>query len=146
MCAPQAGVQNKQVFERAITEVFGQGNLAAIALFFGPDFKEHEEGPGKDRGREGLKEIVRSVRGGFPDLQVHVEAISEEGDQTWARVTFSGTNTGELMGHPATGRKATWTAIDQCRYREGKMIEHWGVVDLLSMMQQIGLVPPPQAS
>lgn len=139
-----AALENKQIFERAMSEVFGQGKLEAVEEFFGPEFKEHEEGPGKDRGRDGLKDIVRTVRGGFPDLRVTVEAISEDGDQTWARVTFSGTNTGELMGHPPTGRKATWTAIDQCRYADGKLVEHWGVVDLLSMMQQIGMIPPPQ--
>jgi predicted ester cyclase len=138
-----AELQNKQIFERAMTEVFGQGRLEAVEQYFSPDFQEHEEGPGKDRGREGLKDIVRTVRGAFPDLEVNVEAISQDGDQTWARVTFSGTNTGQLMGHPPTGRKATWTAIDQCRYANGKLAEHWGVVDLLSMMQQIGMIPPP---
>ena len=141
-----AGVNNKQIFERAMAEVFGQGRLEAVDQFFSSDFKEHEEGPGKDRGREGLKEIVRTIRGAFPDLQVDIEAISEDGEQTWARVTFSGTNTGELMGFPPSGRKATWTAIDQCRYAEGKLVEHWGVVDLLSMMHQIGIVPAPQSS
>ncbi len=139
-------MQNRLIFERAMAEVFGQGNLDAVEQFFSSDFKEHEEGPGKDRGRDGLKEIVHTVRGAFPDLRVKVEAVSEDGDQTWARVTFSGTNTGELMGHPPTGRKATWTAIDQCRYANGKLVEHWGVVDLLSMMQQVGIVPPAQAS
>jgi predicted ester cyclase len=136
---------NAQIFERAMAEVFGQGNLEAVEQFFSPDFKEHEEGPGKDRGRDGLKEIVRTVRGAFPDLRVQVETISEDGDQTWARVTFRGTNIGELMGHPPTGRQATWTAMDQCRYAEGKLVEHWGVVDLLSMMQQVGIVRPPHA-
>ena len=91
--------RNTEIFEQAMAEVFGQGNLEAVEQFFAPDFQEHEEGPGKDRGREGLKDIVRIVRGAFPDLRVTVEAISEDGDQTWARVTFSGTNTGELMGH-----------------------------------------------
>jgi predicted ester cyclase len=138
-----AELQNKQIFEQAMAEVFGQGRLEAVEQYFSPDFQEHEEGPGKDRGREGLKDIVRAVRGAFPDLKVNVEAISQDGDQTWARVTFGGTNTGQLMGHPPTGRKATWTAIDQCRYADGKLAEHWGVVDLLSMMQQIGMIPPP---
>jgi predicted ester cyclase len=139
-----AVMRNTEIFEQAMAEVFGHGNLGAVEQFFGPDFQEHEEGPGKDRGRDGLKDIVRTIRGAFPDLQVTVEAISEDGDQTWARVTFRGTNTGELMGHPPTGRTATWTAIDQCRYADGKLAEHWGVVDLLSMMQQIGIIPPPQ--
>jgi predicted ester cyclase len=138
------GMQNKQIFQHALAEIFGQGKLEAVEEFFTPDFQEHEEGPGKDRGREGLKDVVRIVRGAFPDLQVHIEAISEDGDQTWARVRFTGTNTGQLMGCPPTGRTATWTAIDQCRYADGRLTEHWGVVDLLSMMQQVGIVPAPR--
>jgi predicted ester cyclase len=139
--APVAGTKNKQIFEQAMAEIFGQGKLEAIGEYVTPDFQEHEEGPGKDRGRDGLKDTVRAVRAAFPDLQVHVEAISEDGDHTWARVRFTGTNTGPLMGHPPTGRAATWTAIDHCRYASGKLTEHWGVVDLLSMMQQVGIVP-----
>ena len=139
-----AGTPNKQISGQALAEIFGQGKLEAVGEYFTPDFQEHEDGPGKDRGRDGLKDTVRIVRGAFPDLQVHIEAISEDGDQTWARVRFTGTNTGPLMGHPPTGRAATWTAIDQCRYASGKIAEHWGVVDLLSVMQQIGIVPASQ--
>ena len=139
-----AGTQNKQIFEQAMAEIFGRGKLEAIGEYVTPYFQEHEEGPGKDRGRDGLKDTVRAVRAAFPDLQVHVEAISEDGDHTWARVRFTGTNTGPLMGHPPTGRAATWTAIDHCRYASGKLTEHWGVADLLSMMQQVGIVPASQ--
>jgi predicted ester cyclase len=94
--------------------------------------------------RAGHSATVRAVRAAFPDLQVHVEAISDDGDHTWARVRFTGTNTGPLMGHSPTGRAATWTAIDHCRYASRKLTEHWGVADLLSMMQQVGIVPLPR--
>lgn len=136
-----SGEQNEAIFRSAMEQVFGRGDLEAVERYFSPDFAEHEEGPGKDRGREGLKDIVRMMRTAFPDLGVVINAISAEGDTTWARVTFSGTNTGELMGHGPTGRSATWTAIDQCRYDGGGLAEHWGVVDLLSMLQQLGLAP-----
>jgi predicted ester cyclase len=117
--APVADTQDKQIFEQAMAEIFGQGKLEAIGEYVTPDFQEHEEGPGKDRGRDGLTDTVRAVRAAFPDLQVHVEAISEHGDRTWARVRFTGTSTGPLTGHPPTGRAATWTAIDHCRYASG---------------------------
>ena len=93
-----AGTQNKQIFEQTMAEIFGQGKLEAIGEYVTSDFQEHEEGPGKDRGRDGLKDTVRAVRAAFPDLQVHVEAISEDGDHTWARVRFTRTNTGPLIG------------------------------------------------
>lgn len=134
---------NREIFERVMDEVFGRGNLDAVDVLFSSDFREHEEGPGKDRGQDGVKDIVQMMRTAFPDLQVGIEAISADGDRTWARVRFSGTNTGTLMGYPPTGRRASWTAIDQCRYEDGKLAEHWGVVDLLSMLQQLGQARAP---
>ena len=57
-------------------------------------------------------------------------------------MTFHGTNTGPLMGMPSTGKRVNYEAIDICRFAEGKTVEHWGIVDLLGMMQQLGVVPP----
>jgi predicted ester cyclase len=70
--------------------------------------------------------------------------MTAEGDKTWARVTFHGSNTGDFMGHPPTGKSVTYEAIDICRYANGKMVEHWGVVDMLGMMQQLGVVSPSE--
>jgi predicted ester cyclase len=135
--------ENKAIFRRVMEEAFSRGNLAALDSLMSQDFIEHEAGPGQGRGLEGVKTIVVMARTAFPDLHATIEDMTAEGDKSWARVTFRGSNTGDFMGRPPTGRSVTYEAIDICRYANGKMVEHWGVVDMLGMMQQLGLVSPP---
>ncbi|KRB46897.1 hypothetical protein ASD90_00390 [Terrabacter sp. Root181] len=72
--------------------------------------------------------------------------VLESGDRTIARVAASGTQRGEFMGLPASGRHAETQLIDIMRFdADGKIVEHWGVMDMLTMMQQLGAIPdgPP---
>jgi predicted ester cyclase len=55
----------------------------------------------------------------------------------------SGTMQAEFMRMPATGKKARWSEIHILRMRDGRAVEHWSVVDQLSMLQQLGLAPAP---
>jgi predicted ester cyclase len=86
------------------------------------------------------------MRRAFPDLGATIEDLSEVGDKLWARVRFSGTNAGELMGAPATGKRATFEAIDCVRFVDSRLAEHWGVVDMLGLLQQLGHAPTPAAT
>lgn len=139
--------ENKVIFQRVMEEAFSQGNVVALDELMRPDFIEHEAGPGQGRGLEGVKTIVTMMHTAFPDLHATIEDMTAEGDKTWARVTFRGTNTGAFMGMPLTGKRVTFEAIDICRYADGKMVEHWGIIDRLGMMEQLGVIPTPgQAS
>lgn len=139
--------ENKVIFQRVMEEAFSQGNVVALGELMRPDFIEHEAGPGQGRGLEGVKTIVTMMHTAFPDLHATIEDMTAEGDKTWARVTFRGTHTGAFMGMPPTGKRVTFEAIDICRYADGKMVEHWGIIDRLGMMEQLGMIPTPgQAS
>jgi predicted ester cyclase len=86
------------------------------------------------------------MKAGFPDLRFDAEDILESGDKVVARARVTGTNKGEFMGIPARGRSIDIQAIDILRFdADGLVNEHWGVMDIMSMMQQIGAVPqgPP---
>jgi predicted ester cyclase len=89
-----------------------------------------------------LAEFVKQTRAAFPDLEFVLGAAVEEGDEVWAHVTINGTHRGEFLGVPGTGKKVSVPAIDRIRVREGKAVEHWGVTDVMSMMEQLGVVPP----
>jgi predicted ester cyclase len=140
------GESNAQVFRHVMDECFGRGDLAAVDRYFREDFQEHEPVPGPQTGREGVKQIIRVMRGAFPDLRATIEDLSEVGDKLWARVRFSGTNTGELMGAPPTGKRASFEAIDCVRFVDSRLAEHWGVVDMLGLLQQLGHAPAPAAA
>jgi predicted ester cyclase len=72
-----------------------------------------------------------------------VEDIVAEGDKVVTRGTFSGTHKGEFMGINPTGKRISVGVIEILRIADGKMVEHWNLVDSLGMMQQLGVVPPP---
>jgi predicted ester cyclase len=82
----------------------------------------------------------------FPDLRMDVEDLIASGDKTVARVRATATHQGEFMGMPPTGNRVEMTLVDIMRFDgAGRVCEHWGVADMLSLMQQIGAVPagPP---
>ena len=111
------------------------------------DFVEHETAPGLEPTREGVRQLFTMLIAAFPDLEIQVEDLLPSGDNVVARVLMKGTNEGEFMGMPPTGKRVEVKMIDVVRFGEdGLAHEHWGLMDTLSMMQQLGLVPgAPQA-
>jgi hypothetical protein len=82
----------------------------------------------------------------FPDMRMDVQDSFASGDKAVARLRISGTHQGEFMGIPATGKPVSVNLIDITRFGDdGLAREHWGVADLLAMMQQLGAIPagPP---
>lgn len=136
--------QNKTSFKRLYEEVFNQGNLDVASELIGSNVVEHQQQPGVDpdaAGPELVKQIARFYRSAFPDLNIAVEDLIAEGDRVAARVTIMGTHQGELMGIPPTGKRVEVSSIDIIRFEDGKAAEHWGETDIMSMMQQLGVVP-----
>ena len=112
----------------------------------GRDFVEHEETPCLAPGKEGVIDFFRMYRAALPDLRMVPDDILASGDKVVIRLRAIGTNEGEFMGMPATGRSIDKQTIDITRFGDdGLAHEHWGVVDSMTMMQQLGLVPdaPP---
>ena len=59
---------------------------------------------------------------------------------------FHGTHTGELLGIPPTGREVEILVIDVVRVADGRIVEHWGIVDRLGLLQQLGAIPEPETA
>jgi len=121
-------------------DIDGFGDLLA------DDFVEHEETPGLPPTKAGAMEFFRMYIAAFPDLRFEPQDVLPSGDKVVARFRATGTNTGDFMGMPATGKSASVQGIDIVRFADdGLAHEHWGVFDALKMMQQLGVVPegPP---
>jgi predicted ester cyclase len=132
----------KAIGRRIAEEVYNQGRVEVIDEIVAPDIREHGSlPPGVPPGREGLKAIVRALRAAFPDVKYKVDLQVVEGDLLANRVTASGTMKGDLWGMRATGKKATWTESHFVRIKNGQMVDQWGDVDQLGMLQQLGLAP-----
>lgn len=109
------------------------------------DFIEHEEMPGikAGTGRDAAKEQISMMQKAISDLRFNVDELVQEDNKVVARVTLTGTHTGEFMGIPATGNKLEVKAIDVFHFRDGKISDHWGVTDSGAMMMQMGAIEPP---
>jgi steroid delta-isomerase-like uncharacterized protein len=114
-----------------------KGNLGIIDELVADDFVEHETGPGFSPDKEGLKKWFAMMRTAFPDLMFNVDFYMADGDKVASYVSINGTQQGEFMGMPATGKKISVRTIDIVRIKNGKAVEHWGVTDAASMMAQL---------
>jgi steroid delta-isomerase-like uncharacterized protein len=132
--------QNKALMNRIINEVFNRGNIRLVDELFAPGFVEHEElPPGIPPGREAVKQLSASFRSAFPDLKVTIDDTIAAGDKVVVRCTWRGTHKGEFMGVPPTGKKVSFGVIDIVRIAGGKVLEHWGQMDGMGMMKQLGV-------
>ena len=133
--------QNKIAIRRFYDEVFNAGTVGLVDELCAPDFVDHEEFPGLTADREGVKQFVTMMRIAFPDLRMEVHDLIAEGDRVAARITMSGTQRGEFMGLPASGKSFSVTTIDIVRLKDAKVVEHWGATDTAKMMEQLGVIP-----
>ena len=134
---------NKASMRRFYEEAFNKKNRAAIDEFIDPTQVDHAAPPGTPGGLEGARQTVTMYLTAFPDLYFTVEDFIAEGDKVVARLTVRGTQQGIFMGIPPTGKHATVTAIDINRMVGGKSVEHWLEMDMLGLLQQLGVIPAP---
>ena len=132
--------------QRRLYDLLNVGDIEGFGALLAEGFVEHEETPGLAPTKEGVLEFFRMYRAAFPDLRMDPEDVLASGDKVVARVRATGTHEGEFMGMPATGKSVDVQLIDIMLFSEDGLVrEHWGVVDMLAMMQQLGVVPegPP---
>ncbi len=127
---------------RRLYDLINAGDIEGFGRHLAKDFIEHEQTPGLAPTWDGVKAFFRMQLAAFPDLHMEAEDVVANGDKTVARVRYSGTNRGAFMGMPATGKRVDVQLIDMFRFGDDGLVhEHWGVMDALAMMQQLGAVP-----
>ncbi len=100
-------------------------------------------------GREANRQFWTGFFAALPDLSATMEDLVISGDRVVGRFVYRGTQTGELMGIPASGNAVEMRSIDIWRVADGMFVEHWDELNLLQVFQQVGALPPlgagPQA-
>jgi predicted ester cyclase len=92
-------------------------------------------------GLKANKEFSKSLFQGFPDIRQNIEDVVAEGDKVVYRTTIQGTNTGEFLGAPSTGKSVKVNDFTMLRFSGSQIVEMWYECNLLEVMQQMGLVP-----
>jgi steroid delta-isomerase-like uncharacterized protein len=123
------------------------GDIDGFGEFLADDFVEHEQTPGLAPTKEGVLQFFKMYRSAFPDLRFDPEDMISSGDKVVTRARVTGTNTGDFMGMPSTGKSIDIEIIDIVRFEgDGLGHEHWGLADVMTMMQQLGAIPTPEGA
>jgi len=131
-------VQEKDVVLRFVDEYQTRGDEGSFAELLDPEVLDHSRPPGIAPGAEGVRQQFTAFRGAFRDFRAEIHDQVAEGDKVVTRKVFHGTHRGEFMGIPPTGREVRIEVIDIVRVRDGRIVEHWNVVDRLGLLEQLG--------
>lgn len=135
---------NKEAIHR-LCDAGNTGDLEAISAVIDavidPAVHNTTPLPVTATGIEGLKQVQAMLLGAFPDLHISIEEMVAEGDRVAARNVVTGTHQGTYMGVAGTGTQVTWREMFLFRFEAGRIVEISGVVDVVTQMRQLGLLP-----
>jgi steroid delta-isomerase-like uncharacterized protein len=133
---------NSRIVRGFVEEVLNQGKIDLAEKFFWEDMVEQVPLPGQGPGLEGLKEVLRGLRGAFPDMHWSIEEQIAEGDKVLTRFEWTGTHRGVFLGVPATNRPVKVWGMVIDRLQNGKIKDTRIIMDTLGLMMQLGAFPP----
>ena len=134
---------NAAIVQRFIDDVINQGRYEVCDEIVAEDFLELDPLPGQRQGREGLKEVIAMMRAAFPDIHWVTEESISCGDKVVTRFIWTGTQRGDFVGIPATGRPVTVKGVVIDRLVNGRMTDSRILMDTFGMMVQLGVIPQP---
>ncbi len=132
--------ENKNLVRR-YQEAYNTGKLDELDDILVPNLISHNHLPGVPTGLAGSKMVHQGLLTSFPDSKTTIEDLVAEGDRVVMRGTATGTHKGPFGGAPPTGKSFKVTTMSVFRIANGKIVEHWGVIDGTGVMQQLGLMP-----
>jgi len=135
--------ENKARQRRIVEEFINKGNMAVAEALVAEDFVALDPPPGLEQGREGLIDDIARMRTAFPDMEWTIEEQVAEGDKVACYFVWRGTHQGVFLGIPPTGKRVTVPGVSFDSFVAGKCKEGRFLMNIMSLMQQLGVVPPP---
>jgi len=136
-------VSPRELMRTSITQLWAGGREELIPALFAEDCVDHMPVPGQRPGHDGLRDVLRAFHAAFPDQEMELHGVLEDGDFGVDFWTFRGTHTGDLPGIPATGRRVVFMGIDVARIgADGRIAEIWHVEDMAALWRQLGVELP----
>lgn len=134
-------IEENKAIVRRYQEIYNSNQLDALTEVVSEDLLTPKIMPGFGDGLEGGRNIHKTTLIGMPDWHTEIEDLIAEGDKVVARIRMTGTHTGDFYGIPATGKRIEFTGIYIVRIANGKIVEHWGEEDAVSLLTQLGVMP-----
>jgi len=139
------GTQENKEVVRKIEEAWDSGKIDDIAQYFAPTFHNHSGVQGMPHDIDTIKMVHGMSMGAMPDRKIEILDLIAEGDKVVVRCRMSGTNSGGFpwFGADANNNKVDAEFFGLYRLENGKVVEHWGVNDGISILAQVGAWTPP---
>jgi predicted ester cyclase len=132
----------KEVVRRWNDEGWSGGKYDLAHEIISPNMTVHGAGGQQiGMGPEALIDLIRTWRTAFPDGYMEIDELIVEGDLVGIRNTWRGTQQAEFYGIPPSGNRVTVTSVGLDRVQDGKVVEGWGELDMVGMMQSLGAMP-----
>lgn len=135
---PVKSVPSSAELGRRFVAIFNKQDMSIADEIFSPNFVAHVTGsPTPILDCEGWKAYLEGFRTSFPDLRLDVKDMVTTDDMVVLRLVLRGTQTGPFQDLPPSGKEVAFDGVAMHRVENGQIVEHWGVMDLLSLMQQL---------
>ena len=133
---------NKEI-ARGLYRRLNAGDFSVIDEVISDDFVEHESVPGIEPTKAGVRQLFEMFHAAFEGASFEVDSMIGEGDEVVAMCRMTGVHKAEFMGIAPSGRAINVGVADQFRFEDGKVVEHWGVMDAAGMQHQLAGLPQP---
>ncbi len=133
--------QNMAIIRRTL-DMINDRKLSQLAEFTHPDFKRHDLAGALPEvsGTGGPADLMQSILRALPDFHYEIQQFVAKDDRIAVQLTGTGTHRGEFLGVAGTGKRLEWNAINIYRFKDGKTIETWQLIDVWGLMRQMGRV------
>ena len=143
-----AGEDQNLATVRKLVDAFNHKNVAMYDDIYSSKLTYYGTGENAKMNLDGLKQFMSGIFAAFPNGKLTLDDLFAKGNEVVYRVTFTGTQTGDMPGSPgipATGKMVTASSIGIVRFENGKIVQEWENFDDLGMMQQLGVIPMSEA-
>ncbi len=129
---------NMELIGKFSEDVFVNKNLSNVERYMLEDYIQHN--PLLEQGRVGFETFFSNWFKTVPDFKYELKNIIANDDYVWVYGSYSGTHTGDWLGIPATNKSYQFDAVDIFRISDGKLAEHWDVMDVYGLFKQLGTI------
>lgn len=129
---------NQDIVGLVGNSVFNEHDFSVLEDYMREDYIQHN--PLVPQGREGFRTFFEAAFEAIPDWSYSLKNIIADGDFVWVYGTYAGTQKGDWLGIPASGKSFAFDAVDIFRLQDGKLAEHWDVMDVYGLFTQLGAI------
>jgi len=136
--AQSAAEANQALIGKFAEEVFTNKKLDGLDKYMHENYIQHN--PLVPQGLTGFREFFKTWFASVPDFNYSLKKIIADKDHVWVYGTYAGTQKKEWLGIPASNKAYRFDAVDIFRIEQGKLAEHWDVLDIYTLFKQLGTI------